>query len=144
MTCVPCCLFIRLKKSLVDKMKILVENHQWKVLFFWLCFSQLASYLIHSRTYWFKSRLNWKWKIEKILREDKIIIQSRDQANNSLDPDQSCGSSRFLYWFVIELLQQHRVILRVVWILWSSETQSPSTSLRNQFLHSAEILVHIP
>ena len=73
-----------------------------------------------------------------------MIVQSRDQPNKRSDLDQSCSSSQVLYRFVIELFQQHRAILHAVWILWSYEIQSPSTSLHNQFLHRAETFVPPP
>ena len=84
---------------------------------------------------YFTSRINWKLRVEIFSRKDKNIVQSRDQANNSLDLHQPCDSSQVLYRFVFELLQHPRVILHVVWILWSSEIQSPSTSLHNQWFH---------
>ena len=109
-----------------------------KIPVFQLCCSQLALYLIQSRTYWFKSRLSWKWRVERFLRKGKMIVHSGDQANNSLDLEQSCSSGQVLCRFIIELLQQHRVILHVVWILWSGEIQSPSRSLLNQSFNHAQ------
>ena len=52
--------------------------------------------------------------VEVFLRKDKMIVQSRDQVKNSLDLVRSCSSSQILHRFVIELLQQNRVLLNVV------------------------------
>ena len=78
--------------------------------------------------------------VEKFLGEDKVIVQSPDPANNSLELNQSRISSQVLQRFVIELLQQHWVILHVLWILTNSEIQSPGRSLHNQSLHRTKIL----
>ena len=55
-----------------------------------------------------------KMEGEEISCKDKIIVQSRDKANNNLDLDKSCSSSQVIYQFVMELLQQHRVLLQAV------------------------------
>ena len=57
----------------------------------------------------------------KILRKDKILVQSHDQASKSLVLAQSFNSSQVLYQFVVEQLQQHHVILQLVYIPSSSK-----------------------
>ena len=87
-----------------------------------------------------QSRQSWKWNLERFLREDNIIVQSRDQASKILDPEQSCSSSQLLCHYVLALLLQDRVILRAVRILSSNEIQSPSKSFHNQWVHRAKTL----
>ena len=134
MTCVPCRLFIRFISLWRTNEKPCREPSIKSPSSFLLFFS-VSSISIQSKTLWFKSWLNWKRRVERFLREDKIIVQSPAEANNTVEIDQPCSSSQALYRFVIELHQQHRVILHVVWRLWSSEIQSPSTSLHNQSFH---------
>ena len=49
-----------------------------------------------------------------------------------------------LFRFVVEMLQQHPVILHVVWILWVSELQSQRTSLHDQSFQQAKFFGPTP
>ena len=55
-----------------------------------------------------------KWRVERFLRKDKIIVQSRDQASKNLGLSQSHISIQVLCHYVSALLQQQRVALHAV------------------------------
>ena len=48
---------------------------------------------------------------------------------------QSCNSSQDLCHCVPSLLQEHYVVLHVVWILWNGEIKTPRKSHHNQWFH---------
>ena len=77
---------------------------------FYLQAQKLAQY----KTDWFKSRPKWKWKVERVLRKGKRVVQSRDQTNLNLVHFQSCSSSLDLCHYVSKLLQQHYAVFCVV------------------------------
>ena len=81
----------------------------------------------------FQKSTELKLRVERFLRKGKRVVQSRDQANMNLVLVQSCSSSQTFCQYLIELLQQHRVILHAVWILCSNEKQSPKKNFYNQW-----------
>ena len=58
--------------------------------------------------------LKRKWRVEKIFRKGKRVLQSHGQASKNLVLAQSKNSGQVLCHFVIKLVQQHRVILHTV------------------------------
>ena len=120
MICDPCCLFFRFRNLWRTKLKSLLRTIKKSPSSLFIFFS-VSSITSTIKKVLFQKSIELKMRVKRLLLKDKTIVQSRDQANNSLDLDQSCCSSQIFYWFVIELLQQHRVILHPVRILWSNE-----------------------
>ena len=91
------------------------------------------------KTCCFRSRQSWIWNAERILRKDKGVVLSRDQANMTLVFVHSCNSCLGLCHYVPALLEQHHVVLRVVWILWNDYIRTPKMSPHNQLFYQISI-----